>query len=74
VFGHEVNVLRPYFFGRHTEITFIFPIFIINEDDHPPPMNFLYGFLRAKVWHFTLISKLVFCRLVALQIFFERNF
>ena len=33
--GHKVDDLRGCKFSRNNEITFIFPIFIINKNNHP---------------------------------------
>ena len=34
VFGHEIDVFRAHMLGGHDQITFVFPVFIIHQDDH----------------------------------------
>src|SRR5207249_5963986 len=49
--GHEVNSLRRDLFGGNHEVTFIFAILIIDDDDHASFLDFRDGFFNRCELH-----------------------
>ena len=43
--GHEVDRLRRDQLGSHAEVAFIFPVFVIDQDDHLPGLDIFDYFL-----------------------------
>ena len=52
ILGHEIYGFRGHLLGSHTEITLIFPILIIHEDDHPSFSDLFQCFSNFRCWHF----------------------
>jgi hypothetical protein len=38
---HKVDRVRRDFFRRHAEVTLVFAVFVIHQDDHPAAANFI---------------------------------
>jgi len=53
IFGHEIDGLRCDFFRRHGQIAFVFAVFIVNEDNHPPLADLLDRLFDACKWSST---------------------
>jgi hypothetical protein len=41
--GHEVDGLRSNFFGGNDQIPFIFPVFVVDQDNELPFLNISDG-------------------------------
>ena len=44
VLGHEIDGFGSDFFGGHSEVAFVFAVFVVDEDDHAALADFFDGF------------------------------
>ncbi len=51
VAGHEIDRLRRDELGRHAEVSFVFPILVVDEDDHLAAFDIDNGFLDGADTH-----------------------
>ena len=51
MFGHEVNFRRRDFFGRQSEIAFIFAVLVIHQNDLASLAKLFNRFLYACKWN-----------------------
>src|SRR5215468_8990308 len=51
VSGHEINGIGRDLFGRDHEVAFIFPVFIIDDDDHSAFLDLVNGFFNRCELH-----------------------
>ena len=56
VLGHEIDGLGRDFFGGHGEVTFVFAVLIVDEDDHAALANLFDGFFDGSE-HFRSVSR-----------------
>jgi hypothetical protein len=51
VFGHEVDGFGGHLFRRHGQVPFVFPVFIVDEDDHFAIADIFDGLVDGNFWH-----------------------
>src|SRR5688572_31788223 len=49
--GHEVDDLRRNLLGRAHEIAFVFPIFVVDDDNHAPVADVANGVVDGRYGH-----------------------
>ena len=42
--GHEVDIFRTHVAGRHDQVTLVFAVLVIHQDDHATVANILDNF------------------------------
>jgi hypothetical protein len=57
IFGHEIYHLRRNLYGRGGQISFIFAVLIIYDNNNPALSDFFNGFLNAVESQNTPLSK-----------------
>jgi hypothetical protein len=59
--GHEIDHLRRNFDGRSGQVSLIFPVFIIHNDDHASFADILNGFFNTVESQRTPLSEKIHC-------------